>query len=163
MWVVFFFMKLYDDYDGILSLIGAPIVATFLLAVSLPIVLILGLVRKIHPFAAFWYSGTATATIALVASLGVLIFGHSLGIREAYTYTNSLGDTITASRLHSFVSLPAFFVAAFSVLYWPAAATAKQRHEQTPPEQEGEQDGGGNAVEPLSHPSTAPSKARATP
>ena len=29
--------------------------------------------------------------------------------------------------------------------------------------QEGEQDGGGNALEPPSHPSTAPSKSRATP
>ena len=144
MWVVFFFIKLYDDYDGIMSLIGAPIVATFLLAVSLPIVLILGLVRRMRSFGAFWYSGTATAKITLVASLVMLIFGHSLGIQEAYTYTNSLGDRVTASRLHSFVSLPAFFAAAFSVLFWPAAATPKQWREQTPPEQEGEQGAGGN-------------------
>jgi hypothetical protein len=130
MWVALFVMKLYDDYDGIMSWIGAPIVATFLLAVSLPILLVLGLVRRVRTFASFWYSGTANATIVLVASLIVLIFGHALGIREAYTYTNSLGDTITASRLHSFVSLPAFFMAAFSVLYWPAAATSKQRGEQ---------------------------------
>jgi len=122
LWATFFFMKLYDDYDGIMSWIGAPIVATFLLAVSLPIVLVLGLVRRIRPFAAFWYSRTAIATAVLVPSLGVLIFGHSLGLREPYVYTNSLGDTVTASRLHSFVSLPAFFLAAFSVLYWPAAA-----------------------------------------
>jgi hypothetical protein len=52
-------------------------------------------------------------------------------------YTNSLGDHVTASRLHSFASLPAFFVAAFSVLYWPAAATPKHTREQTSPKQEG--------------------------
>lgn len=56
----------------------------------------------------------------LIASIVVLIFGQYLGMRESYTYTNSLGDTVTATRLHSFVSLPAFFLAAFSVLYWPA-------------------------------------------
>jgi hypothetical protein len=125
MWVAFFLMKLYDEYDGIVSWIGAPIVATPLLAISLPVVLLLGLVRRNLTFASIWYSGTAISTIALVTSLVILIFGHALGIRETYTYTNSLGDTVTASRLHSFISLPAFFVAAFSVLYWPAAKPKK--------------------------------------
>jgi hypothetical protein len=122
LWVTFFFMKLVDDYDGIMSWIGAPIVATILLAITLPIVLVLGLVRRIRLFSAFWYSGTTTTKTALLVSLGVLIFGHSLGLREAYTFTNSLGDPVTASRLHSFASLPAFVLAAFSVLYWPATS-----------------------------------------
>lgn len=126
MWVGFFIMKLYDDYDGIMSWIGAPVVATFLLLIALPIVLILGLVRRNHAFASFWYSDITTARIALMVSLIILTFGHALGIREAYTYTNSLGDVVTASRLHSFVSLPAFFVAAFSVLYWPDKKKAEQ-------------------------------------
>ena len=119
MWGAFIFMKLFDDYDGIMSWIGAPIVATFLLVISLPVVLILGLVRRNHAFASFWYSDTTAARTSLAVSLVILTFGHAIGIREPYTYTNSLGDIVTASRLHSFVSLPAFFVAAFSVLYWP--------------------------------------------
>lgn len=122
-------MKLFDDYDGIMSWIGAPIVATFLLVISLPIVLILGLVRRNHTFASSWYSDTTKARTALVVSLVILIFGHAVGIREAYTYTNSLGDIVTASRLHSFVSLPAFFMAAFSVFYWPD----KKKGEQAAP------------------------------
>jgi hypothetical protein len=112
-------MKLFDDYDGIMSWMGAPFVATFLLAISLPVVLVLGLTRRIPCFARTWYSGRALPTSVLLASIGILIFGHSLGMRESYTYTNSLEDTVTATRLHSFVSLPAFFLAAFSVLYWP--------------------------------------------
>lgn len=125
-----FFISLYDDYDGIMSWIGAPIVAIFLLAICLPIVILLGVVRRIPGFAAYWYSGTATATTVLVASLGLLIFGYTLGIRETYTYTNSFGDTLTASRLHHFVSLPAFFLAAFSILFWPKGATPKHGSEQ---------------------------------
>jgi hypothetical protein len=119
LWGVFFCLKLFDDYDGIMSWIGAPLVATFLWAISLPVVLVLGLTRRISCFARMWYSGRALATSVLIASMGILIFGHSLGMRESYTYINSLGDTITATRLPSFVSLPAFFLAAFSVLYWP--------------------------------------------
>ncbi len=126
MWGAFFIMKLFDDYDGIMSWIGAPIVATFLLVISLPIVLILGLVRRNHAFATSWYSNTTTARTALVVSLVILTFGHAVGIREAYTYTNSLGDIVTASRLHSLVSLPAFFVAAFSVIYWPDKKKCEQ-------------------------------------
>ncbi len=126
MWVAFFIMKLIDDYDGIMSWIGAPILATFLLVISLPIVLLLGLVRRNHAFASSWYSDTTTARTTLVVSLGILIFGHAVGIREAYTYTNSLGDIVTASRLHSFVSLPAFFLAAFSVTYWPTKRKANK-------------------------------------
>ena len=126
MWGAFFIMKLFDDYDGIMSWIGAPIVASFLLVISLPIVLILGLVRRNHTFASFWYSDSTAARTALVVSLVILTFGHAVGIREAYTCTNSLGDIVTASRLHSFVSLPAFFVAAFSVLYWPEKRKANK-------------------------------------
>ena len=120
LWGAFFCMKLFDDYDGIMSWIGAPIVATFLWAISLPVTLVLGLTRRIPCLARVWYSGRALPMTVLMASMLVLIFGHSLGMREAYTYINSLGDTVTATRLHSFVSLPAFFLAAFSVLYWPA-------------------------------------------
>jgi formate hydrogenlyase subunit 3/multisubunit Na+/H+ antiporter MnhD subunit len=129
MWVAFFIMKLIDDYDGIMSWIGAPIVATFLLVISLPIVLILGLVRRNHAFASSWYSNTTIARTTLLFSLVILTFGHAAGIREAYTYTNSLGDIVNATRLHSFVSLPTFFVAAFSVIYWPNI----KKGEQDPP------------------------------
>lgn len=132
-WVFFFGMKLYDDYDGIMSWIGAPIVASFFLVISLPMLLVLGLVRRNHAFASFWYSETGIARTALVVSLMVLIFGHAVGIREAYTYTNSLGDTVTATRLHSFVSLPAFFVAAFSVLYWPSKKKGEAGHGDVEP------------------------------
>jgi hypothetical protein len=121
LWGVFFCLMLFDDYDGIMSWIGAPFVATVLLAISLSITLVLGLSRRIPWFARIWYSGRALAACVLISSILVLVFGHSLGMREAYTYTNSLGDTVTATRLHSFVSLPAFFLASFSVLYWPAA------------------------------------------
>lgn len=120
LWGTFFFMKVFDDYDGIMSWIGAPFVATIILAISLPVVLVLGLTRRIPCFARMWYSGRTLAMSVLIASIVVLIFGQYLGMRESYTYTNSLGDTVTATRLHSFVSLPAFFLAAFSVLYWPA-------------------------------------------
>ena len=120
LWGTFFFMKLFDDYDGIMSWIGAPFVATIILAISLPVVLVLGLIRRIPSFARMWYSSTVPAISILLASIVVLIFGQSLGMRESYTYTNSLEETVTATRLHSYVSLPAFFLAAFSVLYWPA-------------------------------------------
>ena len=120
LWGVFVCMKLFDDYDGIMSWIGAPFVATFLLALSLSVTLVLGLTRRVPCFARMWYSGRALATSVLTASIGVLFFGHSLGMQESYTYINSLGDTVTATRLYSFVSLPAFFLATFSVLYWPA-------------------------------------------
>jgi hypothetical protein len=113
-------MKLYDDYDGIMSWIGAPVVATFLLAITLPAVLFIGLARRIRPFARVWYSSPTLAASVLLVSVGLLIFGHSLGIRESYTYTNSLEETVTSTRLHSFVSLPAFLLAAFAVLYWPS-------------------------------------------
>lgn len=119
LWGTFFFMKLFDDYDGIMSWIGAPFVATIILAISLPVVLVLGLTRRIPCFSRLWYSGRVPAMSVLIASIVVLIFGQSLGMRESYTYTNSLGDTVTSTRLHSFVSLPAFFLVAFSVLYWP--------------------------------------------
>jgi len=120
LWGIFFCLKLFDDYDGIMSWIGAPIVATVLLAITLPLTLLLGLSRKIPWFARMWYSGRTLAGCVLIASIAVLVFGHSLGMRETYTYTNSLGDTVTATRLHSYVSLPAFFLVAFSVFYWPA-------------------------------------------
>ena len=113
-------MKLFDDYDGFMSWIGAPFVATLLWAISLPVTIDLGQARRIPRFANMWYSGRALAASVLIASIGVLVFGQSLGMREPYIYTNSLGDTVTATRLHSFASLPAFFLAAFSVLYWPA-------------------------------------------
>jgi hypothetical protein len=124
LWGVFFCMKLFDDYDGIMSWIGAPLVATVLLAISLPVTLVLGLSRRIPWFARMWYSGRGLAGCVLIASIVILVFGRSLGMRESYTYTNSLGDIVTATRIHSFVSLPAFFLAAFSVLYWPVEKAA---------------------------------------
>lgn len=143
LWGVFFCMKLFDDYDGIMSWIGAPFVATFLLAISLPVTLVLGLTRRIPCFARMWYSGRALATSVLIASIVVLVFGHPLGMRESYTYTNSLGDTVTATRLHFFVSLPAFFLAAFSVLYWPAKGQPHQTHDHVNGSNKGEQNAGG--------------------
>ena len=116
-------MKLFHDYDGIGSWIGAPVVATFLLLVSLPVLLVLGLILRISAFARIWYSGRVLAASVLIVSVGVLIFGSAIGMRESYTYTNSLGDTVAATRLHSVVSLPAFLLAAFAVLYWPAEST----------------------------------------
>lgn len=139
LWGFFFCLKLFDDYDGIMSWIGAPIVATFLLAISLPITLVLGLSRRIPCFARMWYSGRALPTSVLITSIGVLVFGQSLGMQEAYTYTNSLEDTVTATRLHSFVSLPAFFLAAFSVLYWPSGEQPYQNHDHINRLNEGEQ------------------------
>lgn len=138
LWGVFFCLKLFDDYDGIMSWIGAPIVATVLLAISLPVTLILGMSRRIPWFARMWYSGRTLAGCVLIASIVILVFGHALGMRESYTYTNSLGDTVTATRLHSFVSLPAFFLAAFSVLYWPAGKATTHDHDHINGANEGE-------------------------
>lgn len=105
LWSIFFCLKLFDNYDGIMSWIGAPFVATVLLAISLPIVLVLGLSRKMPWFAKIWYSGQTPAASVLIASIVVLVLGRFLGMQEPYTYTNSFGDTVTATRLHSFVSL----------------------------------------------------------
>ena len=144
LWGYFFCLKLFDDYDGIMSCIGAPFVATFLLAISLPITLVLGLIRRIPWFATMWYSGRVLATSVLITSIGVLVFGQSLGMQESYTYTNSVEDTVTATRLHSFVSMPAFFLAAFSVLYWPSREHLDQTHDHINRPNEGEQNAGGN-------------------
>ena len=122
-WVTFFMMKLFDDYDGFMSIIGAPIVATFLTAIVIPAVLIVGLIRSIPGFSSVWYSGTKIPTILLLTSLGVLAFGHSVGLQEPYTYTNSLGDKVDATRLNSLASVPAFFVACFCVFFWPSRRT----------------------------------------
>ncbi len=99
LWGVFVCLKLLDDYDGIMSWISAPFVATLLLAISLPITLVLGLSRKIPWIARMWYSGRMPATFVLTASILILVFGHSLAMQESYIYTNSLGDAVTATRL----------------------------------------------------------------
>ncbi|SKA85637.1 hypothetical protein SAMN02745166_01174 [Prosthecobacter debontii] len=145
LWSIFFCLKLFDDYDSIMSLIGAPFVASLLLAISLPIVLVLGLCRKMPWFAKIWYSGRRPAASVLIASIVVLVFGRFLGMQEPYTYTNSVGDTVTASRLHSFVALPAFFLATFSLLYWPVGGQPYQtQDDHISLTDEAEQNTGGN-------------------
>ena len=97
LWSIFFCLKLFDDYDGIMSLIGAPFVATLLLAISLPIVLVLGLCRKMPWFAKIWYSGRRPAASVLIASSWSSFLGVSLGCKS-HTHTPTLLGTQSQPR-----------------------------------------------------------------
>lgn len=102
MWALFFLMKLYDNYDGITSLIGAPIVATGLTVICFPVVLIVGLFLRIPILRRFWNRSIWPATtITLVSAIG---FSIGMAMEEL---------------LHPVFTISAFLGLFTSISHWP--------------------------------------------
>lgn len=114
--MIFGFMVLVNEYDGITSFIGAPIIATFLTVIAMPLALLMGLLLRWSRARSWWYASRRPAAIILILSLLVLTFGESLGFTQTY-FDKEL--EVTGLRLHDAASTPSFLGVVFAIVYWP--------------------------------------------
>jgi hypothetical protein len=124
MWVFFFLIKLFDQYDGISSLIGAPIVATFLTLIAYPLVMLLGQFLRIPKLRELWNARFWPAMTIALAGILALSFGTRFGLTESYH--DSISDS-EELRLHAAISIPAFLALFFCIAYWPPVGRSSQR------------------------------------
>ncbi|MES2598796.1 MAG: hypothetical protein V4662_25910 [Verrucomicrobiota bacterium] len=124
LWMIFGFMALMNDYDGITSIIGTPIIATFLTVIAMPLALLMGLLFRWSRARSWWYESRRPAATILILSLLVLTFGESLGFTQTY-FDKEL--EVTRLRLHDAASTPSLLAMIFAVVYWPCGSVAQGR------------------------------------
>ena len=122
-WVFFALLKLYDRYDGITSIIGAPIVATVLTVLVFPAVVLLGQGLRFRALGRRWYGNPKVAVLLLTVCLVLLLYGESMGL--THTVYDEV-DEETFSRLPAMVGIPAFLGFLFAVTFWPGRQVAEK-------------------------------------
>ncbi|GEP46334.1 hypothetical protein [Brevifollis gellanilyticus] len=124
LWVIFAFLKLVDNYDGILSFIGAPFVATFMTLVAMPLALLMGLVLRWPAACSWWYSSRRPAALMLTLTMILIFFAQSLGLGERIIDEVDGGSYFV---MYGAVSLPSFLGMVFAIVYWPARSGQQGR------------------------------------
>lgn len=124
LWMIFGFMALVNGYNGITSFIGAPITATFLTMIAMPLALLMGLLLRWSRARSWWYENRLPAAIILVLSLLVLTLGESLGLTQA-SFDKEL--EVTGQKLHDAASTPSLLGMIFAIVYWPGRSREQPR------------------------------------
>ena len=141
----FVFLSVTDHYDGIMTIIGAPIVSIVLTSVCMAGVALVSVVLRVAVIRRWWCSSPHLALWTMIMSAILLSCGTSIGIAERYV------DSIDGSvrfRLHWALGVPCYILLLASVTFWPIAPRSPpllaSSHDEAPPTHEGEQGAGCN-------------------
>lgn len=115
-WIVYMIAMVLTVYDGVLSLIFQPIMATLCSGFFVALALVVGLILKIPVVSRWWRATPLWALSLMLGSVFVLCFGSWLGITQVYT-DQETGRQFTG--LNVVAALSGYFTLIFAVANWP--------------------------------------------
>ena len=120
-WVMYMVAMMTTTYDGFPSLIIQPILAAIISGLTVGLCLLFGLMLRLPGLKQFWHSTPFLQICLLVASLGLMIFGSSIGLSEVYI-DEELNRHFVG--LNSAVALSTYILVVFTLANWPIKRTA---------------------------------------
>ncbi len=119
-WLLYIIYWLYtsyhNGYEGYAELITMPFFTAVMSAISVGIVLLVGLVLRIPPLKRWWSHTWLWAASIVIVSLFILRFGKSLGLKHINEFDNSQKSIEGFPRSIVFIC---FFSILFAVANWP--------------------------------------------
>jgi len=116
----FVFLSVTDHYDGVMTLIGAPIVSIVLTSVCMVGVTLVGLVLRVAIIRRWWCLSFRPALLTMIVTTLLLSCSTSIGLSERYV------DSIDGSvrfRPHWAIGIPCYILLLASITFWPAPAS----------------------------------------
>ncbi|MBN9690887.1 MAG: hypothetical protein J0M24_11665 [Verrucomicrobia bacterium] len=115
-WIVYMIAMVMTVYDGLLSMIFQPIIAVICSSLTVGMSLLVGLLFKVPVLGRWWRVTPIPVGLLVVASLVILCFGASLGLRQTFTHPETQQPIV---GLRPDAALGGYFVLLFAIANWP--------------------------------------------
>lgn len=123
-WAVYMIAMVMTVYDGLLSLLFQPVLALICSTLTVGVALLVGLVFQIPVVGRWWRASRLPAGLLVVASLAILGFGSSLGLRHTFTHPETKQPV---EGLRPDAAVGAYFTLVFALANWPVRRAGEPR------------------------------------
>jgi hypothetical protein len=105
-----------NSYEGLLSLVFQPLMATVVSGLFVGLALLIGLLLKVPAISRVWSASRLVPALTGLACVVVLTVGHRFGLIYVASHPET-GQSIT--MLHPVAAVGAYFGLVFVVANWP--------------------------------------------
>ncbi|HRZ54559.1 MAG TPA: hypothetical protein P5525_03760 [Candidatus Paceibacterota bacterium] len=128
-WIVYMIAMMMTVYDGLLSMIFQPIIAVICSSLTVGMSLLVGLLFKVPVLGRGWRATPIPAGLLVIASLAILCFGSTLGLRHTFMHPETKQPI---EGLRPDAALGGYFALLFAISNWPVKPRRKAEPSAAP-------------------------------